>query len=137
MDNIKTKKKAVAAISAFIFLFTMYSAFVFRTLDPLKAFDIWKCIVIENNDIYRIKKGYYSGGATDHSNEGYVFSSYDNTPVEVMDKIGFHDIGHVYFGGKKEQPEYCTSECGMHAIIEGRIFYFGGYVLKYKVVGEA
>ena len=54
-----------------------------------------------------------------------------------MDKIGFHDLGHTYYNGKDRQPEYCTSEAGFHAIIEGRLFYLGGYLLKYRVVGEA
>lgn len=73
----------------------------------------------------------------DDSNIGYVFSSYDNSTADAMDKIGFHDIGHKYSNGNKTQTEYCTSEFGEHAIIKSTYPYLGGYVLKYEVIGEA
>lgn len=130
---ISTKKLALAVLGV-IFLFVIYSAFVFRTLNPVKAFDVCKVIAIDNNDINVIERAAYAGG---EPNMGYVFSCYDNTPIEAMDKIGFHDIGHEYFDGNTLQPEYCTAECGQHAIIEGRILYLGGYLFKYRVAGEA
>ena len=99
--QLKSKKKIIIlTIITVVFLFIIYSDLVFRTLNPINAFAIWKNVVPENNDIYEIKVGYYSGGSIDHSNVGYVFSSYDSSPAEVMDKIGFHDICHTYYGEK-------------------------------------
>ena len=94
-------------------------------------------MAVDGNDFYEIQEGTYAGGDPDIPTEGYVFVSYQYSAVEAMDKIGFHDLGHTYFDGKNRQPEYCTSEAGFHAIIEGRLFYLGGYLLKYRVVGEA
>ena len=136
--QLKSKKKIIIlTIITVVFLFIIYSDLVFRTLNPINAFAIWKNVVPENNDIYEIKVGYYSGGSIDHSNVGYVFSSYDSSPAEVMDKIGFHDICHTYYDEKIKYQEYCTSKAGDYAIIKTRLFYIGGYLLKYEVVGEA
>lgn len=124
-------------ILALIFLFICYSAMVFRTIDPIQAFKIWKSVTVDKNDFYKIQEGTYAGGDPDIQTEGYVFMSYRYSAVEAMEKIGYHDLGHTYFDGKNRQTEYSTSEGGFHAIIEGRIFYFGGYLLEYRIVGEA
>ncbi|MDO5559797.1 MAG: hypothetical protein Q4F95_09400 [Oscillospiraceae bacterium] len=67
----------------------------------------------------KLEFGEYEYGGSDPEAQiyGYIFSSYDNTPVEVLDKIGFHDIGHTYSDGKREQPEYSTGGYNLHAII--------------------
>lgn len=134
----KSKKKIIiAAIITIIGCFIIYSALIFRTFDPVKAFGTWRSVVIDNNEIYVIQKGEYSGGDPNIPMEGYAFVSYDLSPVEAMEKMKFHDIGHIYSSPSgKKQKEYCTSEGGLHSIIEGRLFYFGGYLLKYRVVGE-
>ena len=134
--HCKSRKKVI--IGTLIFLLVLlisYSAFIFRTINPIKAFDVWKSVVIDGNDICIIKKGGYAGGDSEISMEGYVFSTYDYSSAEVMGKIGFNNIGHIYDDGKKKQTEYCTSESGLHAIVEGRFLYLGGYLLKYKIVG--
>lgn len=138
--QLKSKKKviiaAIAAIITIVVSFIIYSAFVFRTFDPVNAFGTWKSVVIDNNEIYVIQEGDYSGGDPDIPMEGYVFVSYDLSTVDAMEKMGFHDIGHIYSSPEgKKQTEYCTSEAGLHSIIEGRLFYFGGYRLKYCIVG--
>jgi hypothetical protein len=134
----KSKKKViVSALAIFIILFISYSAIVFKTINPISSFTIWKSVAVDGNDFYEIQEGTYAGGDPDIPTEGYVFVSYQYSAVEAMDKIGFHDLGHTYFDGKNRQPEYCTSEGGHHAIIEGRLLYLGGYLLKYRVVGEA
>jgi len=134
----KSKKKViVSALAIFIILFISYSAIVFKTINPISSFTIWKSVAVDGNDFYEIQEGTYAGGNPDIPNEGYVFVSYQYSAVEAMDKIGFHDLGHTYYNGKDRQPEYCTSEAGFHAIIDGRLFYLGGYLLKYRVVGEA
>lgn len=138
--QLKSKKKVIiAAIITIVVSIIIYSAFVFRTLNPVNAFGTWKSVVIDNNEIYVLQKGIYSGGDPDTPTEGYIFASYDYSPVDVMGKIGFHDIGHIYSSPEgKKQTEYCTGNGGgWHSIIEGRLFYFGGYLLKYRVVGEA
>lgn len=138
MSIKKSKKKVIIFLLAtFIILFIGYSAIVFKTINPIRSFTIWKSVAMDRNDFYEIQKGTYAGGDPDIPTEGYVFVSYQYSAVEAMDKIGFHDLGHTYFDGKNRQPEYSTSEAGFHAIIEGRLFYFGGYLLKYRVVGEA
>ncbi len=138
MSIKKSKKKViVSALAIFIILFISYSAIVFKTINPISSFTIWKSVAVDGNDFYEIQEGTYAGGNPDIPNEGYVFVSYQYSAVEAMDKIGFHDLGHTYYNGKDRQPEYCTSEAGFHAIIEGRLFYLGGYLLKYRVVGEA
>ena len=138
MSIKKSKKKViVSALAIFIILFISYSAIVFKIINPISSFTIWKSVAVDGNDFYEIQEGTYAGGNPDIPNEGYVFVSYQYSAVEAMDKIGFHDLGHTYYNGKDRQPEYCTSEAGFHAIIEGRLFYLGGYLLKYRVVGEA
>ena len=138
MSIKKSKKKViVSALAIFIILFISYSAIVFKTINPISSFTIWKSVAVDGNDFYEIQEGTYAGGNPDIPNEGYVFVSYQYSAVEAMDKIGFHDLGHTYYNGKDRQPEYCTSEAGFHAIIDGRLFYLGGYLLKYRVVGEA
>ena len=138
MSIKKSKKKVVFYVLViFIILFISYSAIVFKTINPIRSFTIWKSVAMDGNDFYEMQEGTYAGGDPDKPNEGYVFVSYKYSAVEAMEKIGFHDLGHTYFDGKNRQPEYCTSEAGFHAIIEGRILYFGGYLLKYRVVGEA
>ena len=138
MSIKKSKKKViVSALAIFIILFISYSAIVFKTINPISSFTIWKSVAVDGNDFYEIQEGTYAGGNPDIPNEGYVFVSYQYSAVEAMDKIGFHDLGHTYYNGKDRQPEYCTSEAGFHAIIEGRLFYLGGYLLEYRVVGEA
>ena len=137
--SIKNSKKRliIFVLAIFILVFIGYSIVVFKTINPMRSFTIWKTVAVDSNDVYEIQKGIYSGGNPDLPNEGYVFVSNQYSAVEAMDKIGFHDLGHTYFDGKNKQPEYCTSEAGDHAIIEGRLFYLGGYLLKYRVVGEA
>ena len=132
-------RKRVFVLIAFvvILIFIVYSSLIFRTANPQNSSRIWKNVVINSNSIYEIKEGHYNGGCMDDSNIGYVFSSYDNSTADAMDKIGFHDIGHKYSNGNKTQTEYCTSEFGEHAIIKSTYPYLGGYVLKYEVIGEA
>ncbi|MBE6870281.1 MAG: hypothetical protein E7494_16265 [Ruminococcus albus] len=114
MSIKKSKKKViVSALAIFIILFISYSAIVFKTINPISSFTIWKSVAVDGNDFYEIQEGTYAGGNPDIPNEGYVFVSYQYSAVEAMDKIGFH------------------------AIIEGRLFYLGGYLLEYRVVGEA
>lgn len=138
MSIKKSKKKViVSALAIFIILFISYSAIVFKTINPISSFTIWKSVAVDGNDFYEIQEGTYAGGDPDIPTEGYVFVSYQYSAVEAMDKIGFHDLGHTYYNGKDRQPEYCESEYGFHAIIEGRLFYLGGYLLEYRVVGEA
>jgi hypothetical protein len=135
--NIKRSKKKVIifVLAILISAFIGYSVVVFKTINPIRSFTIWKSVAVNRNDFYEIQEGTYAGGDPDIPNEGYVFVSYQYSAVEAMDKIGFHNLGHTY--GKNRQPEYCTSESGDHAIIEGRLFYLGGYLLKYRVVAEA
>lgn len=137
MSNKRSKKIIIIMLVIFIITFVVYSAIVFKTINPIHSFTIWKFVAVDGNDFYEIQEGTYAGGDPDIPTEGYVFVSYQYSAVEAMDKIGFHDLGHTYFDGKNRQPEYCTSEAGFHAIIEGRLFYLGGYLLKYRVVGEA
>ena len=137
MSNKRSKKIIIIMLVIFIITFVVYSAIVFKTINPIHSFTIWKSLAVYGNDFYEIQEGTYAGGDPDIPTEGYVFVSYQYSAVEAMDKIGFHDLGHTYFDGKNRQPEYCTSEAGFHAIIEGRLFYLGGYLLKYRVVGEA
>jgi hypothetical protein len=137
MSNKRSKKIIIIMLVIFIITFVVYSAIVFKTINPIHSFTIWKSVAVDGNDFYEIQEGTYAGGDPDIPTEGYVFVSYQYSAVEAMDKIGFHDLGHTYFDGKNRQPEYCTSEAGFHAIIEGRLFYLGGYLLKYRVVGEA
>jgi hypothetical protein len=139
IDNmsIKKTKRIIIVLVIIIITFIGYSAIVFKTINPIHSFAIWKSVAVDGNDFYEIQEGTYAGGDPDISTEGYVFVTYQYSAVEAMDKIGFHDLGHTYFDGKNRQPEYCTSEGGDHAIIEGRLLYLGGYLLKYRVVGEA
>ena len=137
MSNKRSKKIIIIMLVIFIITFVVYSAIVFKTINPIHSFTIWKSVAVDGNDFYEIQEGTYAGGDPDIPTEGYVFVSYQYSAVEAMDKIGFHDLGHTYFDGKNRHPEYCTSEAGFHAIIEGRLFYLGGYLLKYRVVGEA
>ena len=137
MSNKRSKKIIIIMLVIFIITFVVYSAIVFKTINPIHSFTIWKSVAVDGNDFYEIQEGTYAGGDPDIPTEGYVFVSYQYSAVEAMDKIGFHDLGHTYFDGKNRQPEYCTSEAGFHAIIEGRLFYLGGYLLKYREVGEA
>ena len=137
MSNKRSKKIIIIMLVIFIITFVVYSAIVFKTINPIHSFTIWKFVAVDGNDFYEIQEGTYAGGDPDIPTEGYVFVCYQYSAVEAMDKIGFHDLGHTYFDGKNRQPEYCTSEAGFHAIIEGRLFYLGGYLLKYRVVGEA
>ena len=137
MSNKRSKKIIIIMLVIFIITFVVYSAIVFKTINPIHSFTIWKSVAVDGNDFYEIQEGTYAGGDPDIPTEGYVFVSYQYSAVEAMDKIGFHDLGHTYFDGKNRQPEYCTSEAGFHAIIEGRLFYLGGYLLKYRVVGVA
>lgn len=137
MSNKRSKKIIIIMLVIFIITFVVYSAIVFKTINPIHSFTIWKSVAVDGNDFYEIQEGTYAGGDPDIPTGGYVFVSYQYSAVEAMDKIGFHDLGHTYFDGKNRQPEYCTSEAGFHAIIEGRLFYLGGYLLKYRVVGEA
>lgn len=137
MSNKRSKKIIIIMLVIFIITFVVYSAIVFKTINPIHSFTIWKSVAVDGNDFHEIQEGTYAGGDPDIPTEGYVFVSYQYSAVEAMDKIGFHDLGHTYFDGKNRQPEYCTSEAGFHAIIEGRLFYLGGYLLKYRVVGEA
>ena len=137
MSNKRSKKIIIIMLVIFIITFVVYSAIVFKTINPIHSFTIWKSVAVDGNDFYEIQEGTYAGGDPDIPTEGYVFVSYQYSAVEAMDKIGFHDLGHTYFDGKNRQPEYCTSEAGFHAIIEGRLFYLGGYLLKNRDVGEA
>lgn len=137
MSNKRSKKIIIIMLVIFIITFVVYSAIVFKTINPIHSFTIWKSVAVDGNNFYEIQEGTYAGGDPDIPTEGYVFVSYQYSAVEAMDNIGFHDLGHTYFDGKNRQPEYCTSEAGFHAIIEGRLFYLGGYLLKYRVVGEA
>ena len=137
MSNKRSKKIIISMLVIVSITFVVYSAIVFKTINPIHSFTIWKSVAVDGNDFYEIQEGTYAGGDPDIPTEGYVFVSYQYSAVEAMDKIGFHDLGHTYFDGKNRQPEYCTSEAGFHAIIEGRLFYLGGYLLKYRVVGEA
>lgn len=140
MKNHFFTRKRILLVGLILFIsvaFLIYSAIIFRTLNPSKSLNIWKTVAIDECDIYILQEGKYSGGNSEISNKGYVFSSYNNTPEEVMNKMGFYNIGHIYTDNNKTQNEYCTDEIGLHTIIEGRLFYLGGYLLKYRVVGVA
>ena len=117
MSNKRSKKIIIIMLVIFIITFVVYSAIVFKTINPIHSFTIWKSVAVDGNDFYEIQEGTYAGGDPDIPTEGYVFVSYQYSAVEAMDKIGFHDLGHTYFDGKNRQPEYCTSEAGFHAII--------------------
>ncbi|MDO4943904.1 MAG: hypothetical protein Q4E74_01740 [Ruminococcus sp.] len=139
MDDSKTKSRKkkiiLILIPVIIIAFAAYSHYVFRTWDPSEAFGTWKSVALNGNDIEIIRKGIYSSGDTTGLCNGYVFVRYGCSEVEAMNKMGFYDIGHTYENGAFECTEYCTSESGDHAIIAGKTYYLGGYMMKYRIVG--
>ncbi len=139
MDDSKTKNRKkkiiLILIPLIIIAFAAYSHLIFRTWNPAEALETWKSVALNGNDIQVIREGVYSSGDTTGLCNGYVFVSYGCSDVEAMNKMGFYDIGHTYESGTYKCTEYCTSECGDHAIIAGKSYYPGGYLLKYRIVG--
>ncbi len=129
MDDGKTKsrKKKIILIPVIIIAFALYSHYVFRTWNPAEAFETWKSVSIKGNDIEIIREGIYSSGDTTGLNIGYVFVSYGCSKEEAMNKMGFYKYG--------DGADYRTCECGTHAVISGKFYYLGGYMMKYRIVG--
>lgn len=134
----RKKKIILMLIPVIIIAFELYSHYIFRTWNPVKAFETWKSVAVDGEEVYQIKKAYYCSGCMDKHWQGFLFVSYDISEEQAMNEIGYYDIGHKYkeYKSEKEYTEYCTSEYGEHTIVYRKRPYLGGYFLEYHVVGE-